>query len=328
MTAKPSRQEMLEFYRDEITDRDFYAKLASRIEPGDFRNNLIRLSKIEERHSNFWKQLLSDSGYNPARVRHSSLKIFSLLFVLRFLGVFLTVRLLEHGEIRAIKSYRKFLDDHNEDDEVKENVKSILKDEIEHEEVFATHISKNEDMIRRNQDIIYGISDGLVEVLGSISGLAAIFLSGLYVALGGLVIAVSGAMSMALGAYLSNKSKTEYQIAEIERRSLFNPDEKQKDAMEQIRGESRKTASTTAGAYLLGSSIPIIPYLIVGKFEAFVTSIILVGLFQAFVNSIVALSTNTNIRRAALRSAVLSVMVALATFGLGDVIHVVFHITL
>lgn len=323
-----TKDELVDFYRDEITDRDFYVRLAKRLDPGDFQDNLLRLSRIEERHSAFWKRLLQERGYNTSRIRHNSIKLMFLMFVLRFLGLFLTVRLLEHGEIRAIKSYREFLDNHQQDDDVKEGVRSILKDEIEHEEVFASHISKNERMIQRNQDIIYGISDGLVEVLGSISGLAAIFLSGLYVALGGLVIAVSGAMSMALGAYLSNKSKTEYQIAEIEKRSLFNPTEQQKNSMEQIKGESKKTAATTAASYLLGSSIPIIPYLVLGKIEAFITSIVLVGLFQALVNSIIALSTNTNIKRAAMRSSLLSVLVALVTFSLGDVMHIVFHITL
>lgn len=327
--AKPlTTDDYLRFYRDEMTDRDFYIRLSGKVKDNDFKQNLISLAKVEDEHLQFWKKRLEEVDYDTSKVKSHRFKISMLMVALRFIGVFLTVRLLEHGEINSIRAYREALDSNIESEEIRSGLESIINDEIEHEEIFENQISKSEGNVQRNQDIIYGISDGFIEVLGSMSGLAGIFLVPIYIALGGFVVALSGSMSMMLGAYLSSKSKTDFHILEIQRKALFRPSEDENEKIDEMQQESRKSASTVGLFYLLGSAVPILPYLFLGKFEALVLSILLVGIAQAIANAFIALSMNTRVARSALRAALLSLGVAIATYLVGFAFHLVFNVTI
>lgn len=327
--AKPlTTDDYLRFYRDEMTDRDFYIRLSGKVKDNDFKQNLISLAKVEDEHLQFWKKRLEEVDYDTSKVKSHRFKISMLMVALRFIGVFLTVRLLEHGEINSIRAYREALDSNIESEEIRSGLESIINDEIEHEEIFENQISKSEGNVQRNQDIIYGISDGFIEVLGSMSGLAGIFLVPIYIALGGFVVALSGSMSMMLGAYLSSKSKTDFHILEIQRKALFRPSEDENEKIDEMQQESRKSASTVGLFYLLGSAVPILPYLFLGKFEALVLSILLVGIAQAIANAFIALSMNTRVARSALRAALLSLGVAMATYLVGFAFHLVFNVTI
>ncbi len=59
------------------------------------------------------------------------------------------------------------------------------------------------------KDIIFGIEDGLVSILGVVIGVSAGTLNNLIVALAGFSAAIPGALSMAAGDYLSTKSQRE-----------------------------------------------------------------------------------------------------------------------
>ncbi len=60
------------------------------------------------------------------------------------------------------------------------------------------------------REIIFGIEDGLVSIFGAVIGLAIGSSSSSVVVLGGLAAAISGAISMAAGTYLSSKSEQEW----------------------------------------------------------------------------------------------------------------------
>ena len=53
------------------------------------------------------------------------------------------------------------------------------------------------------RDIFFGMSDGLVEILAAVSGIGAALQPPLLVIIAGSIVAVSGTLSMAGGAYLS-----------------------------------------------------------------------------------------------------------------------------
>ncbi len=329
MAGTLTTDDFLRFYRDEMTDRDFYRNLAEKVKDTEFRNNLRRLASVEDEHLAFWKERLEENGVETSHIKHHGLKLAFLMTALKFIGIFLTIRLLEHGEISSIRAYRQALDTEFKDETIRSGLEKIINDEIEHEEIFENQISKGEEKVQRNQDIIYGISDGFIEVLGSLSGLAAVFISGLYIALGGLVIALSGSMSMMLGAYLSSKSKTDYHVMEIQRQALFNTSEKEEEKIGKIQAESRKSASTVGLFYLLGSAVPILPYIFIRQIEvALALSITLVVLAQAFANALIALSMNTKVLRSAARASLLSLGVAVATYLVGLAFHLIFNVTI
>lgn len=67
------------------------------------------------------------------------------------------------------------------------------------------------------RDIIFGFNDGLVSTFTFVMGFSGAVKSASLVLTGGLAAAIAGAISMALGAYLSTKSQTEYYRHEVER---------------------------------------------------------------------------------------------------------------
>ena len=322
------KKRALEFYKDEVTDMTFYDRLASRIQDAEFKGQLQELSSIEKDHAGFWKMELERSSEDVSRIKGKGMKISFLLFLMRILGPVLTIRMLEHGELRAIRMYREMIDDEKEETPLKAKLQTILDQEINHEDVFANQISKTEEEIERSRDIIYGMSDGLVEVLGSVAGLTAIMTSHYYIALGGFVVAISGAMSMSLGSYLSEKSQNEYKIHQIEKASLFSPNRQQRSRIDELHDKSKQSAITTAFYYLIGAAIAILPFVAFSRISALIVSVSLVAITQAITNSIVALTMNARVLRAAIRSAILTLLTAGATYLVGELFVIFFHISI
>ena len=322
------KKRALEFYKDEVTDMTFYDRLASRIQDAEFKGQLQELSNIEKDHAGFWKMELERSSEDVSKIKGKGVKISFLLFLMRILGPVLTIRMLEHGELRAIRMYRDMIDGEKEETPLKAKLQTILDQEINHEDVFANQISKTEEEIERSRDIIYGMSDGLVEVLGSVAGLTAIMTSHYYIALGGFVVAISGAMSMSLGSYLSEKSQNEYKIHQIEKASLFSPNRQQRSRIDELHDKSRQSAITTAFYYLIGAAIAILPFVAFSRITALIVSVSLVAITQAITNSIVALTMNARVLRAAIRSAILTLLTAGATYLVGELFVIFFHINI
>ncbi len=328
MSNRIETREMVEFYRDEVTDRDFYTILSRRVKRQEFKESLVNLANIENEHVDYWGKQLRKVGVDPGKLHVKRVKLIALLFLLRFLGLFLTIRLLEHGELSAIKAYKRALERQGPEGEMSETLRVIIQDEIEHEEYFENLITKSEDIVQRNQDIVYGMSDGFIEVLGAMSGLAGVLVLPLYIAISGFVVALSGSLSMMLGAYLASKSKSDYKILELEKKRLFRLLVQDVERIRKIKTESRRSAYTVGAYYLLSSAVPIAPYLVFPKNVALVLSIALVAVAQAVSNAIIALSVNTKVLRSAARAAFLSMGVAIATYAIGYAFHVVFNISL
>lgn len=328
MPETPDIPMKIKFYRDEITDMEFYRRLARRTDDEDFRNSLIRLSDIELEHSKFWKEELERSGANIRKIKYARAKVLFLMFVRLIIGPYLTVRLLEHGEINTVESYSAFANSLEKGSKFREKLERIIREEIEHEEIFENRMEKTESNIERNRDVIYGISDGLVEVLAAIAGLTAIIVNNLDIALGGMVVGIGGAISMSLGAYLAKNSETEYRISELRKSSLFNRKKRSDKEISDYEGKSKQSALNVGGFYVVGALIPILPYVFMERHLALITSIILVGLSQGFANAIVALSMNIKILKMSLKAALLSLLAAAATFSVSEFFHLFFHISL
>ena len=72
------------------------------------------------------------------------------------------------------------------------------------------------EFLEHIRDAVLGMSDGLVEILSVSAGLAGAYANPLYVALGGIIVGIGGALSMGLGAYISVKAQREVRL------SIFN----------------------------------------------------------------------------------------------------------
>jgi predicted membrane protein (TIGR00267 family) len=166
------------------------------------------------------------------------------------------------------------------------------------------------------------MSDGLVEVLASVSGLAPVLLKSIFVAMGGIVVGISGSLSMGIGAYLSVKAQKD-----------FGESKSRVDKIKQeIRGENveknvenygnpLKSAINTGLFYIIGAIFPILPFFFIGGISALVLSFLLVVIAQSVTSIIISILSGTPILRSMVRTVVLTVAAAIGTFLIGNAIH-------
>lgn len=328
MSDADGLKEIRDFYRDELTDLEFYRRLSGRVRDEDLKKSLMRLSNVEKEHSIFWKKHLENNGVNVSRLRPKMAKVSFMLFLHRILGTGLTVKLLEYGEVETVAMYREYVSRSLGNEEFRKGLEKIIDEEIEHEDVFSYTLDQNKEKLERNRDVIYGISDGLVEVLAAIAGLTALLTNHLDVALGGLVVGVSGAMSMSVGAYLSKNSESQYKISKLRREAILGNREHDREQVDIYRGESRRSAFNVGLFYIFGAAIPIIPFLFAPRDVALIVSVVLVALTQGLSNSIIAISMNMRVLKESLKAASLALLAALASFLVGQVFHLILHVSL
>ncbi len=314
------------FYVDELTDKTFYRMLSKRIDDPELKNNLVKLSAIEDRHASFWREQMDNHGIKYT-LHYRRLKVWFLLLIRRLIGNFLTVRLLEHGEIETVKVYSEYLERPDLSPDFRKNLSGILEEEMEHEEIFEKSMEKTMDTVERNRDIIYGMSDGLVEVLAALAGLTSIITDNLDIALGGLVVGISGTISMSIGAYLSKKSESEYKLREEYKESLFRRKTVDSKYVDDVKGESKTSAINVGLSYILGAAFPIIPFIFLSRYYALVLSIIIVFIVQGISNATIALSINVGMLKMAIRASLLALMASAITFTVGLLFHIFLHIS-
>ena len=316
-----------EFYRDELTDMEFYTRLSKKVKDSQLRKSLERLSSVELEHSEFWKKYLAKFGVDASVLKPRRFRVAYMLFLHMVLGIGLTAKIMEHGEVETVAAYRDAETLDREDEEFRSGLEKIIDDEVEHEDVFSYTLEQNSERLEQNRNIIYGISDGLVEVLASLAGLTALITDHLYVALGGLIVGVSGALSMSVGAYLARNSEMQYRISQKRRSAILNGDGSTEVDVGKYAGKARRSAMDTGLFYILGAAIPIIPFAFLPVVPSLIVSVVLVALTQAISYSIVAISMNMPIGTEALKAAGLALLAAFGSYLVGQIFHIIFHIS-
>lgn len=117
-------------------------------------------------------------------------------------------------------------------------------------------------------EIVFGFEDGLISSLGIAAGLAAASLGSFIIVIGILVQAFTGAVSMSAGTYLSTKSQLQYLATSRHRR------------MKHHIKSPIGAAFFMFVSYVIGSMIPILPFL-VGAEQPLAAALVIsaIGLF-------------------------------------------------
>ncbi len=206
MELRLSKDEIIENYRDELTDAEIYAALAKVEKSEELRKELLKLSQYEVSHADFWRFIAKQANIDVSDVKPSRSTIIFSVLIRRLFGLGFLVKLRESAEVEAIRRYgdmvrRKALGPYTD------RLREILLDEVAHEEVFKEEESKFEAFIENIRDAMYGMSDGLVEVLAAVAGLAPVVTNPVLITLAGLIVGTAGTLSMAVGAYMSTKAQ-------------------------------------------------------------------------------------------------------------------------
>ncbi len=298
------------FYLGEVRDYLLYSKLAERFRNSDVGALLEETARTEREHALFWEEFLRKRGVEPPPPGRPP--IFHLILG-RILGVYL-IPLLEMGETGAYTRYYRFLKERGEElsEEERERLRSIILEELSHEDFFR---KKVEALGLANvRDLVLGTNDGLVELLGVVVGLSAVYRDRPeLVGISGVVVGLAGAVSMGAGAFISVRSQRQVNEAVREKERILS-DLRGTPLREGAVPEENEVRSAllTGFAYLLGVVFPVSPFFLTDSSPAaLLLSISLALVVLSGVGALVALASGLPFRRK------ITEMMAVAGFAAG-----------
>src|SRR3989442_1416054 len=156
---------------DELFDLSLYRALRD-VAPGDLRRVLDELIPVETRHHAFWQSFF---GLELGRLDLGRrLKLALILAVCRLFGAPAIHLILESIEVHGVRKYLAIWHRYGAGP-LGGAVREVLRDEFEHEDRVVTGDAERRINPERIRGIFLGLNDGLVEILGAVSGFFAAF---------------------------------------------------------------------------------------------------------------------------------------------------------
>ena len=304
---------------DELFDLSLYRALREHAGP-DARRTLDELIPIEARHFAFWQKFF---GLERDRLDLGRrLKLRFLVVVARVFGALGIEMILEAIEVYGIRKYL-FVWDAYRDGPLGAAMREILEDEFRHEDEVVSQLSEHRISPQRIRDIFLGLNDGLVEILGAVSGFFAALGSPATVLLAALTTAVAGAFSMAAGAYVATGSEEEVERTERRRSAFLKRQDSSSAAAE---GESALLSATVVGvSYLVGAFVPVLPVVLGAK--SVLASAIVGGAMAMGVSFVLAFLSGMEVRRRVLMNLAIVAAAVAVTFASGKLLSAAFGLS-
>jgi VIT1/CCC1 family predicted Fe2+/Mn2+ transporter len=184
-------------------------------------------------------------------------------------------------------------------------------DEFKHEDTLVTALTQRKINAEKIRNIFLGLNDGLVEILGAVSGFFGAFGNATMVLIAASTTAVAGALSMGAGVFLALNSEKEVKTTEIAKK-IFLGEESETSPMEE---QPLPSALVVGSAYLTGAIVPVLPVLI-GAQDA-MSSVLTAGLMVIVVSTILSFLSGMDIkRRIALNLIIITIAVSVS-YGIG-----------
>ncbi|MEW6324506.1 MAG: VIT1/CCC1 transporter family protein, partial [Nitrospirota bacterium] len=316
--SSPQRTIGRQLILDELLDLSLYNSLREFAGPL-LQPMLAELVSVEERHYAFWQKFFGieiKSLDLPRRIKLRIIRAACRLFGER--AIHLT---LEAIEIYGIRKYLSLWERY-QDQPIGEGVRGILRDEFQHEDTIVSRLTERAINPDRIRNIFLGLNDGMVEILGAVSGFFAAFGHSATVLIAGVTTAVAGALSMAAGAYAATSSEHEMRRTQARKHRFLGA-----PAGPGATGESPLTAAAIIGAsYVVGALFPIVPVLF-GAANA-VASILAGGVMILLVSAVLAFLSGMEIRKRALMNLVIIAAAVGVTYGIGLLVRSLWGIAL
>jgi len=165
------------------------------------------------------------------------------------------------------------------------------------------------------REIVFGLEDGLVTTLGLTAGLAASLVANNIVIIAAIVEMFAGAVSMAAGTYLSNKSQLEFIAKEIKKHK------KEKKFVEHTFTSPAKAALTISFFYILGAIPPILPYFFASLYNALISSVVIGALTLFGIGVWKTRITKREPMKSGFEMLVVGLLAALVGFIVGNILN-------
>ena len=272
---------------DELFDLSLYRAL-HRIAPAPQRAILDQLIPIETRHHAFWQEFFKLDL--PRLDWGRRLKLWLMVGVARLFGAPAIHLILEAIEVFGVRKYltvwRRY-----EHGPLGTAVREVLEDEFKHEDAVVMAEGERQISPQRVRDIFLGLNDGLVEILGAVSGFFGAFANATTVLVAGVMVGVAGALSMGAGAYLAGSSEAEVRGTDARRRRFLGEPEPPTDPSDTpIRSGMRVGLS-----YVVGAVVPVLPVAFGAR--TLLPSLIVAGGVIVLVSTILAFLSGMVVRR-------------------------------
>ncbi|MGQ0694954.1 MAG: VIT1/CCC1 transporter family protein [Nitrospiraceae bacterium] len=292
---------------DELFDLSLYKALRKVTEP-DVHETLDELIKVETSHLAFWQKFFDLSLDRLDLGRRIKLSI--MMLVCRFFGSTAVHLVLEAIEVHGVRKYLAIWREY-QGKPLGEALRGILMDEFKHEDTLVTALTQRKINAEKIRNIFLGLNDGLVEILGAVSGFFGAFGSATMVLIAASTTAVAGALSMGAGVFLALNSEKEVKTTEIAKK-IFLGEESETSPMEE---QPLPSALVVGSAYLMGAIVPVLPVLI-GAQDA-MSSVLTAGLMVIVVSTILSFLSGMDIkRRIALNLIIITIAVSVS-YGIG-----------
>ncbi len=304
------------FLRDEISDYMLYDSAAKHESDRELKKLILKLRDTEHKHAKIWASLLGIKDIDEVHVPFTlRLKVFSYMMARKAFGIAFVTKLLERNEMEGLEDYKNLVKGEKFSKATLEKIRYIMKDEEEHESIMLQQAQKHEAVLNYTKSIVFGLNDGLVEILAVVAGIAMVATNAFTVALTGMIVGVSGTLSMAAGAYISSKSE---KVVEESLRSGLK-----------ARTRPSREAYYTGVFYFLGALVATSPFILgTSSYFGIAESVLFVAIVLSAASALIAVISDTSIRSRILEMLAISLGTAFVTALVGFLVRTVFGIAI
>lgn len=303
---------------DELFDLTLYRALRD-ISGPSLQSMLEELISVETKHLTFWQGFFNTtvSTLDPAR----RFRLWLIILACKLFGPTAVHLVLEAIEVYGVRKYLSLWEKYK-NGPLGAAVRGILEDEFKHEDAIVSRMTERKINPDRIRNIFLGFNDGLVEILGAVSGFFAAFTQTGLVLIAGLTTAVAGALSMAAGAYVAVSSENEIRWTQRGKEQFLQGGE--------VSIEGKESAITSASivgiGYFAGAAVPILPVLFGAK--SALISVMTGGVIIILVSMILSFLSGMNIRKRILTNLVIIAGAVGITYGIGILVRTLFGVAL
>jgi len=294
---------------DELFDLSLYKALRGVTQP-DVHRTLDELIKVETSHLAFWQKFFDLQLETLDLGRRIKLSV--MMLVCRLFGSTAVHLVLEAIEVHGVRKYLAIWREY-QGQSLGEALRGILMDEFKHEDVLVTQLTERKINPEKIRNIFLGLNDGLVEILGAVSGFFGAFGEPVTVLIAASTTAVAGALSMGAGAYVALSSEQEVQQTDADKKRFLGEGGTAAEMAEQ----PLSSALVIGGAYFVGAMVPVLPVLFGAKTALF--SLFTAGSMVIVVSTLLAFLSGMNVKRRILLNLVIITVAVSVTYLIGMV---------
>lgn len=294
---------------DELFDLSLYKALRG-ITDRDSQKVLDELILVEAQHLAFWQKLF-DSKLTTLDLGRR-LKLWFFVQICRVFGSIAVHLVLEAIEVYGVRKYLSLWKVYK-DGPLGDALKGILMDEFKHEDVLVTRLTERKINPEKIRNIFLGLNDGLVEILGAVSGFFGAFGDAVTVLIAASTTAVAGALSMGAGAYAALSSEKEVKATQFDKKQFLG----EEIGSSQMEEQPFSSAVVIGCSYFGGAMVPVLPVLL-GATDA-LFSLVAAGSMVILVSTLLAFLSGMNVRRRILLNVIIITAAVGITYAIGTV---------